>query len=116
MLREPQKPMKRRRADRSEAYRDWMIIAAGNHLLMIAITAFSLPLLGFTAASIMLGVGFAAGAITVLHDAGHGRFSRNYLPNMLVVHSAAPIGLWVAHWTLKHKVHHRMPAAYPDDE
>jgi linoleoyl-CoA desaturase len=98
-----------------EAYRDWATIALLNHAVMLTIVFVKPPLAFSLVAALVLGLGFAMGAITVLHNAGHHRFSQKYWPNMLMVHSAVPTGLWVAHWTLKHRIHHKLPAAYPDD-
>jgi linoleoyl-CoA desaturase len=105
----------RRRAD-LEAHRDWAIITVTNHSLLVLIAAITAPAPVRVVLALLLGAGLAIGAITVLHDAGHSRFGRHYLPNMLAAQSAVPIGLWVAQWTLKHQVHHRLPANYPDDE
>lgn len=63
----------------------------------------------------VLGVTFGFGASTVLHHGGHLRFSSNPTLNAAVVHAAVPIGLWVWFWGAKHRIHHRVPAAYPDD-
>ena len=98
-----------------EAYLDWAIIALFNNSILLTIALVMPPLAILLPASLVLGFGFAMGVITVLHNAGHHRYSQRYWPNMLVVHSAVPVGLWVAHWTLKHRVHHKLPAAYPDD-
>ncbi|MBJ7347929.1 MAG: fatty acid desaturase, partial [Thermoleophilaceae bacterium] len=66
--------------------------------------------------SVPLGLVLATATLTVLHDAGHRRFSRREWPNVLAVQTAIPAGLWVAHWTLKHRVHHRDTQLYPTDE
>ncbi|MFC4110793.1 fatty acid desaturase family protein [Micromonospora zhanjiangensis] len=55
------------------------------------------------------------GVVSILHHGGHRHFSRNDWINSLWVQVACPVGLWVGHWGLKHRVHHRFPAAYPDD-
>lgn len=65
------------------------------------------------AASVPLGASLATATLTVLHDAGHRRLSRRTWVNVLAVQTAAPIGLWVSHWTLKHRVHHRVTQVYP---
>ncbi len=103
------------KSHQGEAYLDWAIIALLNNsmLLVMALVKSSLTL--SLPVALVLGFGFYMGAVTVLHNAGHHRYSRRYWPNMLAVHSAVPTGLWVAHWTLKHRVHHKLPAAYPDD-
>jgi linoleoyl-CoA desaturase len=108
-------PHSKRHVARVEAYRDWSVIALGNHLLlgMIALLRPS----GTMAVMIgeALGLGVAMGGVVVLHNAAHRRYSRSYFINMLIVQSAVPVGLWLSHWALKHSVHHRIPAAYPDD-
>lgn len=108
-----QRPRSKRQ--RREAYLDWAIIASLNNSLLLIVALVRPPLAILLPATVLLGLGFSIGAITVLHNAGHGRYSRRYWPNMLAVHTAVPTGLWVAHWTLKHRVHHRLPAGYPDD-
>lgn len=100
---------------RVEAYRDWLAIAAVNHTLMTVLAVVDLPLAAVGALGLLMGVGFAMAAVTVLHNAGHHRYSRSHWPNALAVHTAAPMGMWVRHWTFKHVVHHRLPAAFPDD-
>jgi linoleoyl-CoA desaturase len=67
-------------------------------------------------AGFALGVVWATGTLTVLHDAGHRRFGRRSWPNVLAVQTAVPVGLWVAHWAVKHRVHHRLTQVYPYDE
>lgn len=103
---------KRRRAD-LEAYRDWALITIANHSLLVLFVAITVPALAEAILALLLGAGLAIGTITVLHDAGYSRFGKRYLPNMLATQSAVPIGLWVAQRTLKHQVHHRLPANYP---
>ncbi len=103
------------KSHRREAYLDWAVIALFNNAVLLTIALIMPPLAILLPVSLVLGLGFAMGAITVLHNAGHHRYSQRYWPNMLAVHSAVPVGLWVAHWTLKHRIHHRLPAAYPDD-
>ena len=103
-----------RQNSRTEAYRDFAIVAALNHAMLFVIAfvgglALDLP------AVLLLSVGFAMGGVTILHHAGHRRFSPQYPVNMLVVQLAVPTGLWVDHWTQKHRVHHKVPAVYPDD-
>lgn len=63
-----------------------------------------------------LGVTLSTATLTVLHDAGHRRLSKRTWPNVLAVQTAAPVGLWVGHWTLKHRVHHRVTQVYPLDD
>jgi linoleoyl-CoA desaturase len=100
-----------------EPWRDWAAIAVLTHglLLFAALTQPSLPVL--LALTVPLGVILSTGTLTVLHDAGHRRLShrRGWL-NVLAVQTAVPVGLWVGHWTLKHRVHHRATAVYPVDD
>lgn len=101
---------------RAEPWRDWAALAAFNHTFLLVI-AFTHPAdVWLLPASLMLGAGLATATLTVLHDAGHQRFSRAAWPNIFAVHSAAPVGLWVSHWTLKHRVHHRVAQVYPLDD
>lgn len=101
---------------RAEPWRDWAAILLLNHALLMtaALTDPALPWLLLI--SLALALGLAMAALTVLHDAGHQRFARSYWPNMLAVQTAAPVGLWVAFWTLKHRLHHRLTAVFPTDE
>lgn len=103
-------------AGRVEPWRDWAVLAVVNNgvLLVVALTRPAWPWL--LLAGLPLGLGLATATLTVLHDAGHRRFSRRAWPNVLAVQTAAPLGLWVAHWTLKHRVHHRVTQLYPVDE
>lgn len=103
-------------ADRIEPWRDWAMLAVLNQglLLLVAITSPSWPVLLVIA--VPLGVGLATATLTVLHDAGHKRFARAHWLNVLATHTAAPVGLWVSHWTLKHRVHHRVTQVFPLDD
>lgn len=102
--------------ERAEPWRDWALLALLNHgmLLLIALAHPSWPWLA--AAAVPLGLGLATATLTVLHDAGHRRLSRRLWVNVVAVQTAAPIGLWVEHWTLKHRVHHRVTSVYPLDD
>lgn len=101
---------------RREAWRDWAIIALFNHALLIAAAVLAPDLTWLLVIAFFLGLGFAQATLTVMHDAEHRRFSVRWWPNMLAVHTSAPIGLWVAHGVLKHRVHHRGPGVFPADE
>lgn len=103
-------------ADRVEPWRDWAILTIINHglLLVVALSRPAWPWL--LMAALPLGMGLATATLTVLHDAGHRRLSRHAWLNVLAVQTAAPIGLWVGHWTLKHRVHHRVTQVYPLDD
>jgi linoleoyl-CoA desaturase len=107
---------RRRELNRTEPWRDWAVIGLLNHvqLLTIALIRPSWPWL--LLAALPLGVTLATGTLTILHDAGHRRFSRNEWPNVFAVQTAVPLGLWVSHWTLKHRVHHRASQVFPVDE
>jgi len=63
-----------------------------------------------------LGLTLAIGALTVLHEAGHQRLARARRPNVLAIQTSLPLGLWVRHWSLKHRVHHRVSQVCPLDE
>ncbi len=101
---------------RAEPWRDWAALTALNHgiLLWAALTRPSWPWLVLLA--VPLGVTLCTATLTVLHDAGHRRLARRAWPNVLAVQIAAPVGLWVSYWTLKHKVHHRVTQVYPLDD
>jgi len=87
-----------------------------NHGLLL-IVALAAPSPGWLLVAVAaLGLGLATATLTVLHDAGHRRLSSRTWLNVLAVQTAAPIGLWVAHWTLKHRVHHRVTQVYPLDD
>jgi linoleoyl-CoA desaturase len=103
-------------SDRVEPWRDWAVLGLFNNGLLAAVAVVrpSLPWLMLTA--LPLGLGLATATLTVLHDAGHRRLSSHLWLNVLAVQTAAPVGLWVAHWTLKHRVHHRVTQIYPLDE
>jgi linoleoyl-CoA desaturase len=106
----------RPRAGALEPWRDWVVVLLVNHGLLLTMAllrpAWPWLLLG----ALPLGVGFATGTLTILHDAGHRRFSRRPAPNVFAAQTAVPVGLWVAHWTLKHRVHHRVSQVYPLDD
>lgn len=101
---------------RVEPWRDWALLATFNNalLLLAGLSRPSWPWL--LVLSLPLGLGLATATLTVLHDAGHRRLSSRTWLNVLAVQTAAPIGLWVAHWTLKHRVHHRVTQVYPLDD
>jgi len=102
--------------DRVEPWRDWAILAFFNHALLLAVALTRPGWPWLLLAALPLGVGLATATLTVLHDAGHHRFARRAWPNVLAAQTAAPVGFWVAHWTLKHRVHHRVTQVYPLDD
>ena len=101
---------------RWEPWRDWVSLTALLHLQLVMVAVSGVTWLWLLVAALPLGLTLATATLTVLHDAGHRRFSRRSWPNVLAVQSAAPVGLWAAHWTLKHRVHHRVTQVYPLDE
>jgi len=101
---------------RWEPWRDWAVIAVLTHAILLTIGLTHPHGVRLVAAAMGLSVAFAVGTLTVLHDAGHRMFSAAGWPNVLAVHTATPAGLWVGHWTLKHRVHHKMSQVYPVDE
>ncbi|GAB3242727.1 fatty acid desaturase family protein [Kineosporia babensis] len=101
---------------RGEPWRDWAAIGLWIHaqMLLVALISPSWPWL--LLAALPLSLAFATGTLTILHDAGHRRFSRRTWPNVFAVQTAVPLGFFVQHWTLKHRVHHRSSQVYPLDE
>lgn len=102
--------------DRLEPWRDWALIALVTHAVLVTIVLVHPGPVGLLVASVPLAVALTTGTLTVLHDAGHRMFSRRTWPNVLVVQVGVPVGLWVGHWTLKHRVHHKLSQVYPVDE
>jgi linoleoyl-CoA desaturase len=103
-------------SDRLEPWRDWVVIALINQGLLLTLVVVRPGGAWWLLAAVPLAIGLSMASLTVLHDAGHRRFARRAWPNLFAVHTAAPFGLWVGHWTLKHRVHHRVPQVYPLDE
>lgn len=101
---------------RWEPWRDWAVIALANNGMLAAIAVLHLHGWRLALAALPLGLGFAVGTLTVLHDAGHRMYSPQQWPNVFAVQSSTPVGLWVGHWTLKHRVHHKFSQRYPIDE
>lgn len=107
---------RRQRRRPVEPWRDAVLLGVATHavLLVAALTRpGAVPLLVL---AVLLGGTLGVGTLTVLHDAGHGMFSPRAWPNVLAVQLAVPAGLWVGHWGLKHRAHHRMVQVYPLDE
>lgn len=102
--------------ERIEPWRDWAILASTNHGLLLTAALLDVHGVWLLAIALPLGMSLATATLTVLHDAGHRRFSRRTWVNVLATQTAAPIGLWVAHWTRKHQVHHRVTQVYPLDD
>lgn len=101
---------------RWEPWRDWAAIALANHGMLIAIALLRPRGLFLLLAAVPLGLGLAIGTLTVLHDAGHRMFAVGSWPNVFAVQTSTPAGNWVGHWTLKHRVHHKLAQVYPYDE
>lgn len=101
---------------RWEPWRDWAVIALINHALLLSVALLHPRGLLLVAAAIPVSIGLTIGTLTVLHDAGHRMFSARAWPNVLAVQTSTPAGLWVSHWTLKHRVHHKFSQVYPLDE
>jgi linoleoyl-CoA desaturase len=64
---------------------------------------------------VMLSLGLGLGGAVILHHGGHMRYSKQWYLNAAWVQGAVPVGLWVHHWGLKHRIHHRLPAVFPAD-
>lgn len=103
-------------SERVEPWRDWALLTVGSHALLLAIALTKPDWPWLFVAALPLGLVLATATLTVLHDAGHARLTRRRWLNVLAVQTAAPIGLWVSHWTLKHRVHHRVTQVYPLDD
>ena len=101
---------------RLEPWRDALLIGLGTHALLLLTAVLDPGLGGVVLLALPLGVAFATGTLTVLHDAGHRMFAKRAWPNVLAVQLAVPAGLWVGHWTHKHRVHHKLLQVYPLDE
>jgi linoleoyl-CoA desaturase len=101
---------------RWEPWRDCLAIAAINHVVLLTAALLHLHGLALLVAGLVLSVGFAMGTVTVLHDAGHRMYASRTWPNVVAVQVSTPAGLWVGHWTLKHRVHHKLSQVYPLDE
>lgn len=101
---------------RGEPWRDWAVLAVLNHAQLLAVAVLRPGWPWLLLAALPLAATLAVGTLTVLHDAGHRRFARAEWPNVLAVQTAVPLGLWVGHWALKHRVHHRAAQVYPLDE
>ncbi len=106
----------RRSNRRTEPWRDCVLIGVYVHAVLLTAALWRPDGAGLLAVAALLGLGFATGTLTVLHDAGHRMFARREWPNVLAVQLAVPAGLWVGHWTLKHRVHHKFSVVYGLDE
>lgn len=103
-------------ARRLEPWRDCVLIGLLNHAVLLAVALLRPGVGGLLLGALALSAGFATGTLTVLHDAGHRMYGKREWPNVLAVQLGVPAGLWVGHWTLKHRVHHKLTQVYPLDE
>jgi linoleoyl-CoA desaturase len=101
---------------RWEPWRDWTVVALVNNGMLAGIAFLHPHGVGLVLCAVPLSVGFAVGTLTVLHDAGHRMYSARAWPNVIAVQLSTPIGLWTSHWTLKHRVHHKLSQVYLLDE
>lgn len=102
-------------AARSEAKRDLLAIGVIFHSgLLACVASRGYPIFELLAIS-WLTAAIAMSATTVLHHAGHGRFSRKAWLNAALTHLATPVGYHVQFWGLKHRIHHAVTASYPSD-
>lgn len=104
------------RSRRVEPWRDGLVVGAYDHLVLFAAVFLHPGPVPLAALGVVLGLGLATGTLTVLHDAGHRMYGRRAWPNVLAVQLFVPAGLWVGHWTLKHRVHHKLSQVYALDE
>ena len=113
---ELEKPKKFILSDRVEPWRDWAILVVIVHGILLS-TALRSPQWGWLLLiAVPLGFALSTAVLTIEHDAGHRRFSKKLWPNILATQTAAPVGLWVVHWTKKHQVHHKLTQVYPLDD
>ena len=101
---------------RLEPWRDSLLLGLLNHGVLLAVAPLDPGPWGLVLLAVPLALGLGTGTLTVLHDAGHRMFAKRAWPNVLAVQLAVPAGLWVGHWTLKHRVHHKLLQVYPLDE
>lgn len=104
------------RGERLEPWRDWALIALGTHAVLVLIAVANPGLGVLLLCALPLGAAFAVGTLTVLHDAGHGMFGKRRWVGGVLVQISTPGGLWAGHWTLKHRMHHKLSQIYPYDE
>jgi linoleoyl-CoA desaturase len=99
-----------------EPWRDAAAIGVVTHLVLLLAVLAHPGVLATVLLAVPLAAAMSVGTLTVLHDAGHRMFGRTAWPNVVAVQLAVPAGLWVGHWTLKHRVHHKLSQVYPVDE
>jgi linoleoyl-CoA desaturase len=103
-------------SDRVEPWRDWAILVVIVHGILLTTALTGPPWWGLLLIAVPLGLALSTAVLTIEHDAGHRRFSKKLWPNILATQTAAPVGLWVVHWTKKHQVHHKVTQVYPLDD
>ncbi len=103
-------------ARRGEPWRDWAVIALLTHGQLLAVALIDPAWYWLLPASLPLGFVLASGTLTIVHDAGHKRYSRHEWPNQFATQTGVPLGFWVSHWGLKHRVHHKASQVYQVDE
>lgn len=92
------------------------MIAVLTHAQLLVVALIDPAWYWLLADSVPLGFVLATGTLTIVHDAGHKRFSRHEFPNQLATQTGVPLGFWVSHWGLKHRVHHKASQVYQVDE
>lgn len=96
-----------------EARSDAVIVGCTFHASLWMSLSSSGPL--SVLAGLLTALSMSVGAVSLLHHGGHRHFARNAFVNAAWVTFACPAGFWVEYWGMKHRVHHRVPATYPED-
>jgi linoleoyl-CoA desaturase len=109
-------PGKGKSAKRGESWRDWALIALLTHGQLLAVALIDPAWYWLIPAALPFGFVLATGTLTIVHDAGHRRFARREWPNQFATQTGVPLGFWVSHWGLKHRVHHKASQVYLVDE
>lgn len=114
----PNQPLRKpkKKTQRGEPWRDWALISLFTHAQLLAVALIDPAWYWLLPASLPFGFVLATGTLTIVHDAGHRRFSRHEWPNQFAVQTGVPLGFWVSHWGLKHRVHHKASQVYKVDE
>jgi linoleoyl-CoA desaturase len=101
---------------RREAWLGWAAYTCAVHVQLLALAVVRLGPVLLGAQIVLLGTTLASALLSVVHDAGHSEFSGRPWVNVLAVHVAVPIGLWVSQYRVKHRVHHNQANVYAVDE
>ncbi|HEX3706992.1 MAG TPA: fatty acid desaturase [Mycobacteriales bacterium] len=101
---------------RREAWLGWATYACAVHIQLLALAVVRLGPVLLGAQILLLGATLASALLSVVHDAGHSEFSRRSWLNVLAAQVAVPMGLWVGHYRVKHRVHHSQSSVYAVDE